>query len=122
MVADGLWTILFAAASEKHAGTEVSEEVNRGGTLVITRGRIYGGGISFYFVGDCAEDADGVRMRIRAVRYNDLVASPFGNDNQVDLIFTGQVTGDSMSLDGHVAKDPRLQLKIHAHRRVKIPD
>ncbi len=122
MVADGLWTILFAAASEEHAGTAVSEEVNRGGTFVITRGRLYGGGISFYFTGDCTEDGDGVRLKIRAVRYNDLVASSFGHDNQTDLMFTGHVTGDSMSLDGHVAQDPRLKLKIHAHRRAKIPD
>ncbi|OGT82522.1 MAG: hypothetical protein A3H91_03550 [Gammaproteobacteria bacterium RIFCSPLOWO2_02_FULL_61_13] len=122
MVADGLWTIVFSAATEEHGGTSVSEEINRGGVFVISNGRVHGGGISFYFSGKCSEDAEGVHLNIRCVRYNDLVASPFGGENNVNLEFHGHVTGESMSLDGHVENRPQAQLKIYAQRRARIPD
>ena len=121
MVADGLWTIVFSAASEVHGGSTVSEEINRGGVFVISNGRIHGGGISFYFLGKCSEDAEGVHVKVRAVRYNDLVASAFGEENNVDLEFHGHVTGESMSLDGNVVNRPQAQMKIYAQRRARIP-
>lgn len=121
MVADGLWTILFAAATEEHKGAAVSEEINRGGVFVISGGNVLGGGISFYFSGKCMEEGDAITLRIRSVRYNDLVPGPFGVENSAELEFHGHVTGESMSLDGNLVGNPGAKLKIYAQRRARIP-
>lgn len=121
MVADGLWTIVFAAATEEHRGASVSEEINNGGVFVISGGTVLGGGISFYFTGRCVDEGDGISLRIRSVRYNDLVTGPFGVGNSAELEFHGHVTGESMSLDGNLVGKPEAKLQIHAQRRVRVP-
>jgi len=40
MSAEGLWTIQFAQAEEDHGGIQISEEVNRGGNLVLINNKV----------------------------------------------------------------------------------
>ena len=120
MAAEGLWTVQFSKSEEDHGGLQVSEEINRGGILVFTGNRIFGGGISFYFVGTYEETEAGVSITLNATKYNDLVVGPFGAVDEVRIIFKGTVDGDTMKLHGHVEDEPGKTLVIEAERRTEI--
>ena len=120
MNAEGLWTIQFAQAEEDHGGIQVSEEVNRGGTLVLTSNRIYGGGISYYFIGTYEESDAGISLTINATRYNDIVAGVFGPMDEARLIFNGTIEGDTMTLHGNMEDEPNKRMIIKANRRAVI--
>ena len=120
MSAEGLWTIQFAQAEEDHGGIQVSEEVNRGGVLVLANNKIYGGGVSFYFVGTYEESDAGISLTINATRYNDIVAGAFGTSNEARLIFNGRIDGDEMMLDGNLEDEPDKRMIIKAERRTEL--
>ena len=120
MSAEGLWTIQFAQAEEDHGGIQVSEEINRGGTLVLTNNRIYGGGISYYFVGTYEESDAGISLTINATRYNDIVEGAFGPANEARLIFNGTLEGNTMTLNGNMEDEPDKKMIIRAERRAVI--
>ncbi len=120
MSAEGLWTIQFAQAEEDHGGIQVSEEIHRGGILVLTNNRIYGGGISYYFVGTYEESDAGISLTINATRYNEIIAGVFGTANEARLIFTGRMDGDEMTLSGHLEDEPDKRMMIKAERRAAI--
>lgn len=121
MSAEGLWTIQFAQAEEDHGGIQVNEEVNRGGVLVLTNNRIYGGGVSFYFVGTYEESSDaGISLTINATRYNDIVAAVFGTETEARLIFNGRVDGDEMTLNGNLEDEANKKMIIKAERKATI--
>jgi len=120
MSAEGLWTVQFAQAEEDHGGIQVGENVNRGGVLVLTNNRIYGGGVSFYFVGTYEESDAGISLTINATRYNDIAAAVFGTTNEIRLIFTGRIDGDEMTLSGHLEDEANKKMIIKAERRAAI--
>jgi hypothetical protein len=120
MAAEGLWTVQFSKSEENHGGLQVSEEINRGGILVFTGNRIFGGGISFYFVGTYEEIDAGISITLNATKYNDLVVGPFGAVDEVRIIFKGTVDGDAMKLHGHVEDEPGKTLVVEAERRTEI--
>ncbi len=120
MNAEGLWTIQFAQSEEDHGGIQVSEEIHRGGVLVLTGNKIYGGGISFYFVGTYEESDAGISLTINATRYNDIVAAAFGASNEARLIFNGRIDGDEMTLNGNLEDEPDKKMIINAERRAAI--
>ena len=120
MAAEGLWTIQFSMSEEDHGGMQVSEEINRGGILVLTGNRMYGGGISYYFVGTYEEKEIGISITLNATKYNDIVSGPFGAVDEVRIIFKGTVDGDAMKLHGHVEDEPSKTLVIEAERRTEI--
>jgi hypothetical protein len=117
MSPDGLWTIEFAGAQQEAGNVVVSERINRGATLVLTGGRVYGGGISYYFVGTYRMQDRGISMAITAKRYNTLVPEIFGDVDEARLMFSGKVLDNSMSLDGSVEGDMSKRLVITAQRR-----
>ena len=117
MSAEGLWTIQFAQAEEDHGGIQVSEEIHRGGILVLTNNRIYGGGISYYFVGTYEESDAGISLTINATKYNEIVEGVFGTANEARLIFNGRIDGDEMTLSGHLEDEPDKRMMIKAERR-----
>ena len=120
MSAEGLWTIQFAQAEEDHGGIQVSEEVNRGGTLVLTKNRIYGGGISYYFVGTYEEKDTGISLTINCTKYNDIVSGLFGPVDDVRILFNGTIDGNMMKLHGHIEDEPDKKMIIRAERRAAI--
>ena len=120
MSAEGLWTIQFAQSEEDHGGIQVSEDVNRGGVLILTNNRIYGGGVSFYFVGTYEESDAGISLTINATRYNDIVAGAFGTANEARLIFNGRIDGDEMTLSGHLEDEANKKMIIKSERRAAI--
>jgi hypothetical protein len=120
MSAEGLWTIQFAQAEEDHGGIQVSEDVTRGGTLVLTNNRIYGGGVSFYYVGTYEESDSGISLTINATRYNDIVSGAFGTANEARLIFNARIEGDEMTLNGNMEDEANKKMVVKATRRAAI--
>jgi hypothetical protein len=117
MSPDGLWTINFAGSQQKAANVVVSEQINRGGILVLTNGRVYGGAISYYFVGTYKAQGRGISLAVTATRYNELSPGPFGSLPEARLIFSGKVLDNSMSLEGHLEGDTGKSLIVTAERR-----
>ena len=120
MTADGLWTVKFASTEESRGGLELSEELQRGGLFVITGGNLYGGGISYYFHGTCDTEGKQVNMDVEAVRYNDLVPGQFGDRDRLQILFSGTVDGDDMTLAGECPDVYGVKLRIEARRRKPI--
>ncbi len=117
MTAEGLWTIQCAQTEEDHGGIQISEEVNRGGNLVLIGNKVYGAGISFYFVGTYEESDAGISITLNCTRYNDIVPGQFGPANEARLIFMGRIDGETMELHGHIEDMPDNKLFIRAERR-----
>ena len=120
MSAEGLWTIQFAQSEEDYGGIKVSEEIHRGGVLVLAGNKIYGGGISFYFVGTYEESDAGISLTINATRYNDIISISFGSSNEARLIFNGRIDEDEMTLNGYLEDEPDKKMIIRAERRAAI--
>jgi len=121
MSPDGLWTIEFAGTQQAAGNVVVSEKINRGGNLVLSNGRVYGGAISFYFVGTYTMKDRDISMAVTATRYNDLVPGVFGNAPEARLIFSGKVLDNSMSLDGQIEDDTSRRMVVTAQRRHVLP-
>jgi hypothetical protein len=117
MAIDGLWTVVFARSEEDRADIIVSEESSAGGVLVLTGGRVYGGGISYYYVGEFNLNDNLIEMSITAVRYNEFVAGLLGDVDMARLSFEGIVSDDAMKLDGYLEDDPDRHLTIVAEQR-----
>ncbi|MBM2830884.1 MAG: hypothetical protein HW411_1674 [Gammaproteobacteria bacterium] len=120
MAAEGLWTVQFSMSEEVQGGLQVEEEINRGGVLVLTGNRLYGGGISFYFIGTYKETSSGITITVNATRYNDIVTGHFGKLNEGRFIFNGTVAGKTMKLQGHVEDNPDKKMYITAEQRVEL--
>ncbi len=117
MSAEGLWTIQFAQTEEDHGGIQLSEEINRGGNLVLIGNKVYGAGISFYFVGTYEESDAGISITLNCTRYNDIIPGLFGPGDEARIIFTGRIDNDAMTLHGHIEDNPDKKLFINAERR-----
>lgn len=120
MTSDGLWTIQFSSSEEDHGGITLEEQINRGGILVFNQGRVYGGGISYYFVGTYTLQSSGITITINATRYNDIVTSALGNMDDVRFIFNGVIDGNIMKLHGHIEDQPNKKMFITAEKRTEL--
>jgi len=120
MSAEGLWTVQFSKSEEEHGGLQVEEQINRGGIFILTGNSLYGGGLSFYFVGTYKTAGTGVEITLNATKYNDIVPGPFGAVTEARLIFKGEISGNSMTLRGHVEDEPNKKLVIKAERKTEI--
>ena len=117
MSVEGLWTIQFAKSEEDYSGLQVEEQLDRGGTFVLSGNRLLGGGLSFYFVGTYNTSGSDIEITINATRYNDLVTGQFGALNEARMLFEGTIDGNSMTLQGHVEDKPDNKLFIKAEHR-----
>ena len=117
MAVEGLWTVQFLKSEEDHGGIKVEEQMARGGIFVLTGTRMYGGGLSYYFIGTYKMTDANIEITVNATKYNDIVPGPFGAVDKARLIFKGHVNGQSMVLQGHVAGDPNKKLVIKAQQR-----
>ena len=120
MSEQGLWTIQFAETAEELGGVSVKESINRGGTLVLANNRVYGAGLSYFFVGSY-ELTDGVlNMELNISRYNDLVEGSLGVDDQAILSFKGSIADDEMKLKGHIKDAEDRMIFVGAIKRAEI--
>jgi len=117
MSVEGLWTVQFAKSEEEFGGLKVEEQMNRGGILVLSGSHLLGGGLSYYFVGTYSVTGSNIEITLDAIKYNDIVAGPFGPLNKARLIFKGVISGNSMTLKGHVEEKPNNRLVIRAEHR-----
>lgn len=120
MAAEGLWTIQFSETEEFYENLQVGEEINRGGIIVLTNSKVFGGGISYYFTGSYETGDTTLSMKITAMRYNDLVSGIFGNEATSGITFSGTVNGDVMKLHGYLDDDKNKMIFIEAHKRAEI--
>ena len=120
MTVEGLWTVQFSKSEEDHGGIKVEEQMARGGIFVLTGNRMYGGGLSYYFMGTYKVTDANIEITVNATKYNDIVPGPFGPVNEVRLIFNGRVNDQSMVLHGHVEDDPNKKLVIKAQQRTGL--
>ena len=120
MKADGLWTVLVSDSEEFYENMQVSEQINRGGTLVLIDGKVYGGGISYYFVGTYESGDSTISVTIKAVRYNDLVPGILGIADEARFILSGAIDENYMKLHGHLEDDKNKMIFIKAQRQVDI--
>ena len=120
MSVEGLRTVQFSKSEEEHGGIQVEEQMARGGIFVLTGNRMYGGGLSYYFVGTYKMTDANIEITVNTTKYNDIVPGPFGPVDKVRLIFNGHVDGQSMVLHGHVEDDPNKKLVIRAQQRTEL--
>ena len=120
MKADGLWAVLLSETEEFYENIQVGEQINRGGTLVLINGKVYGGGISYYFVGTYESGDATISMTLQAQKYNDLVPGIFGVADEARLIFSGTIDENYMKLHGHLEDDKDKMIFIKAQRQVDI--
>ena len=120
MSIEGVWTVEFLKSEEEHGGIKVEEQMARGGIFVLTGKRMYGGGLSYYFVGTYKMTDVNIEITVNATRYNDILPGLFGPADQSRLIFNGNVKGQSMILHGHVEDDPNKKLMLRAQQRTGL--
>ena len=122
MRVEGLWTIQFSETAEDYGGMSVKESINRGGTLVLANGRVYGAGLSFFFVGRYEVEGNLLNLELTANRYNDLVEGALGVGDQAQLVFQGSIEGDEMKLKGRITDDEDKMIYIGAIKRADLQE
>ena len=120
MDAEGLWTVQFSETEEFYENLQVGEEINRGGTFVLTNSKVVGGGISYYFTGSYEFNDSTISMTITATRYNDLVPGVFGDATEGSISFSGTISDEKMKLHGYLENDKSKMIFIEAHKRAEI--
>ena len=120
MSVEGLWTVQFLKSEEEHGGIRVEEQMARGGIFILTGNRMYGGGLSYYFVGTYKMTDSNIEITVNATKYNDIVPGPFGALDTARLVFAGHVHGQSMVLHGHLEDAPNKKLVIKAQQRTGL--
>ncbi|MGH8120678.1 MAG: hypothetical protein ACRESK_08700 [Gammaproteobacteria bacterium] len=118
MSIEGLWTIEFSKSEEEVGGFKIEEQMNRGGIIVLFDKKLLGGGLSYYFVGSYKVSGSDIDISLDAIKYNDIVSGPFGTTNKASVFFKGTITGNSMTLRGHVEDNPNNRLLIRAEHRI----
>jgi hypothetical protein len=120
MATEGLWTVQFSATEEFYENLQVGEEINRGGTFVLTNNKVFGGGISYYFTGSYESSDSIISMTLTATRYNDLVPGSFDDDTEGRISFSGTINENIMKLHGHMEFNKNKMIYIEAHKRSEI--
>jgi hypothetical protein len=117
---EGLWTVQFSKTEEFYENLQIGENINRGGTIILTNNKVLGGGISYYFTGSFESGNSTISMNITATRYNDLVSGVFGDDTTGSMTLTGIVNDNVMKLHGCLENDESKMIFIEAHKRAEI--
>ena len=99
---------------------QVGEEINRGGTFILTDNQVFGGGISYYFTGSYESGKSTVSMTITAKRYNDLVPGIFDDATEGSISLSGTINGNKMKLHGYLENDKNKMIFIEAQKRAEI--
>lgn len=120
MRVEGLWTVQFSETEEFYENLQVSEEIIRGGTFVLTNNKVFGGGISYYFTGSYEFSKSTVSMTITASRYNDFVPGIFGDASESSISLSGTISDNKMKLHGYLEKDKNKMIFIETHKQTEI--
>ena len=120
MKADGLWTVLVSDTEEFYENMQIGEQINRGGTLILINGKVYGGSISYYFVGTYESGDSTISMTLQAEKYNDLVPGVFGIADEAKFVLLGTIDENYMKLHGRLEDDKDKMIFIKAQRQLDI--
>lgn len=120
MNVEGLWTIQFSETKEFYENLQVGEQINRGGTLVFNEGKVFGGGISYYFIGTYESGDSTISISLKSTRYNDLVQGPFGDATEGNISLKGTINDNRMELHGFLDNDKSKMIYIFTHKRADI--
>ena len=120
MTVEGLWTVQFSETEEFYENLQVGEQINRGGTFVLTNNKVFGGGISYYFTGSYESGDSTISMKLTTTRYNELVPGLFGDDTEGKISLSGTINEDKMKLHGYMNEDKSKMIFIEAHKRSDI--
>ena len=120
MKVDGLWTVHFSETAEFMGNIPIAEQINRGGNLLLINGKVYGGGISYYYAGTYEYEDSTISMTIQAKKYNDLVPGIFGISEEATFILFGTIDENHMKLHGHPEEDKAKLIFIKAQRQIEI--
>ena len=120
MAAEGLWTVQFSETEEFYDNLQVGEQINRGGIIVLTNSKVFGGGISYYFTGSYESGGSTISIKLTATRYNEIVSGMFENDTGGRISLSGTINDNKMKLHGYLENDKNKMIYIEAHKRSDI--
>ena len=116
MSVEGLWSLFF----KSNVGGE------GGGVVVFETGRILGGDMSYYYLGDYKIDNGQVMGKVRVTHYQGEPSSIFGRASEFDLKIGGKLSGTQVgstnTLTGEVIGRPNLVMGVLLTKRAELPD
>lgn len=115
MSIEGLWSLFFRS----NVGGE------GGGVVILETGRILGGDVSYYYVGDYEVDRGQVTGNVRVTHYQGEPRSIFGQATQFNLRIAGALSGtqigDINTVTGEIVGHPQLKMDVLLTKRAELP-
>ena len=93
----------------------------RGGVIAFKNGRIYGGDVSYYYIGDYSASPDYINCSLKVTHYFGERCPVFGARQEFTIELHGPITADTMSLQGHFANQPDKTLSSVLLKLERLP-
>jgi hypothetical protein len=108
---EALWTIEF-----------VSTEGNIGaGVVIFETNRVFGGDVSFYYLGSYEVKNGELTSRVKVTHYFGEPLSIFGTLKEFTIYLSGKIEVPVMTARGYLEEDPKLKIAVRCTRRADLP-
>ena len=92
--------------------------VTRGGLIMFTRGRVFGGDNAFTWVGTYSMSDRVLKGRVRVHKFDPKVKSVLGLNGDYDMHFSGILSGDLITGTAMIANKPQHSLRMEKYAQL----
>jgi hypothetical protein len=108
---EALWTVEF-----------ISTEGNFGaGVVIFETNRIFGGDVSYYYLGTYEVKNDQLTSKVKGTYYFGEPLSIFGELKEFTIHLSGKIEVPVMTARGYLEENPSLKIAVRCTRRADLP-
>lgn len=108
---EALWTVEF-----------ISTKGNFGaGVVVFETNRVFGGDVSYYYLGSYKVKNDEITAKIKVTHYFGPPSSIFGELKEFTIHLSGKIDSPVMTARGYLEEKPELKIAARCTRRADLP-
>ena len=104
---DGLWTVEFISTSNRYGK----------GILIINQNRLLGGDEGYYYTGNCSITNGDITGTITVMRYDNNSVSVFGDIDNFELSFNGQINDNEFKIIATLNSDSQENIQINGIKK-----
>lgn len=108
---EALWTVEFLSS-----GGNVGA-----GVAIFETNRVFGGDVSYYYLGDYQTKNDEITANIKVTHYFGPPSSIFGQLKEFTIHLSGKIEVPVMTASGYLKEDPKLKIVVRCTRRANLP-
>jgi len=108
---EALWTVEFISTQESIGA----------GVVVFETNRIFGGDVSYYYLGNYEIKNGQLTSKIKVTHYFGKPSSIFGELKKFTIRLSGKIEAPVMMAHGYLEENPELKIVVRCTRRADLP-